>query len=269
MVAELSTSELTRFQQAGIEDRGTVHFQSRGRPTDFYRHAPFPIPFSAEKKYPLLVSVYAGPATTGAAERFTLPNTLTEFGFLVRASIPAAPMAAENAAWMPSTKTLAWWKSMTRPPGLNCLRGGGMWMLSGSASSAPRTAARLPCSACCVTQVFHAACASSPVTDFRNYDTIYTERYLGLPQENKEAYDAASVRHAASLKGRLMLYYGTADDNVHPSNALQLVRPCKEPARVSTAGRPGCRPCFVEPRPDDGVFHREPHPPRAVGNPGG
>jgi dipeptidyl-peptidase-4 len=63
------------------------------------------------------------------------------------------------------------------------------------------------------------------VTDFRNYDTIYTERYLGLPQENKEAYDAASVLHyAGQLQGRLLLYYGTADNNVHPNNAMQLIQ---------------------------------------------
>ena len=73
--------------------------------------------------------------------------------------------------------------------------------------------------------VFQAACASSPVTDYRLYDSIYTERYMGLPQDNKAGYDAGSaVVHAKELKGRLMLYYGTADNNVHPSNSLQLIR---------------------------------------------
>jgi dipeptidyl-peptidase-4 len=63
------------------------------------------------------------------------------------------------------------------------------------------------------------------VTDYRHYDTIYTERYLRTPQENKAGYDAGSaVALADKLKGRLMLYYGTADDNVHPSNTLQLVK---------------------------------------------
>ena len=73
--------------------------------------------------------------------------------------------------------------------------------------------------------LFRAACASSAVTDFRNYDSIYTERYLGLPQESKEAYDAVSVlTHVKQLRGRLMLFYGTADNNVHPNNTLQLVQ---------------------------------------------
>ena len=63
------------------------------------------------------------------------------------------------------------------------------------------------------------------MTDFRNYDTIYTERYMWLPQENKAGYDAGSLMtYADKLKGRLMLYYGTADDNVHPSNMLQFIQ---------------------------------------------
>jgi dipeptidyl-peptidase-4 len=72
--------------------------------------------------------------------------------------------------------------------------------------------------------VFQAACANSAVTDFRHYDSIYTERYLWIPQENKAGYDGSSaMRLAKDLKGRLMIFYGTADDNVHPSNAMQLI----------------------------------------------
>ena len=74
-------------------------------------------------------------------------------------------------------------------------------------------------------EVFSAASASSSVTDWRNYDTIYTERYMWIPDENREGYEAGSVmRYAADLKGRLLLYYATADNNVHPNNSLQLIR---------------------------------------------
>jgi dipeptidyl-peptidase-4 len=73
--------------------------------------------------------------------------------------------------------------------------------------------------------VFQAASASSPVTDRRHYDTIYTERYMWTPQGNTKGYDAGAVMtYVANLKGRLMLYYGTADNNVHPSNSLQLIQ---------------------------------------------
>jgi dipeptidyl-peptidase-4 len=73
--------------------------------------------------------------------------------------------------------------------------------------------------------VFQAASASSPVTDYRLYDSIYTERYMWIPQENKEGYDAGSaMAYADKLQGRLMLFFGTADNNVHPSNTMQLIQ---------------------------------------------
>jgi dipeptidyl-peptidase-4 len=72
--------------------------------------------------------------------------------------------------------------------------------------------------------VYAAASASSPVTAWQHYDSIYTERYMWIPQENKAGYDAGSaMTYAQALKGRLMLYYGTADNNVHPSNMMQLI----------------------------------------------
>ena len=73
-------------------------------------------------------------------------------------------------------------------------------------------------------EVFAAASSSSPPTDWRNYDTIYTERYMWIPQENKQGYDKGSaMTYADSLRGRLMLYYGTMDNNVHPTNMMQLI----------------------------------------------
>ena len=74
-------------------------------------------------------------------------------------------------------------------------------------------------------EAFAAASSSSPPTDWRNYDTIYTERYMWMPQDNAAGYDAgAAMTYAKDLQGRLLLYYGTADNNVHPSNALQLIK---------------------------------------------
>jgi dipeptidyl-peptidase-4 len=73
-------------------------------------------------------------------------------------------------------------------------------------------------------EVFQAACANSAVTDYRNYDTIYAERYMWIPQENQAGFDAARVMsYATNLQGRLMIFYGTADNNVHPANSLQLI----------------------------------------------
>nr|WP_316929036.1 S9 family peptidase [Nitritalea halalkaliphila] len=72
--------------------------------------------------------------------------------------------------------------------------------------------------------VFKAAIAVAPVTTWRYYDTIYTERYLQTPQLNAEGYDAYNpITHVDKLKGELLLIHGTGDDNVHYQNAVDLV----------------------------------------------
>jgi len=71
---------------------------------------------------------------------------------------------------------------------------------------------------------FSAGIAGAPVTDWRLYDSIYTERYMGLPSENKEGYDKTSVIKAAKdLHGELLIVHGLVDDNVHAQNSLQLI----------------------------------------------
>ncbi len=72
--------------------------------------------------------------------------------------------------------------------------------------------------------VFAAAVAVAPVTDWRDYDTAYTERYLGLPAENAQAYERASpLSYAATLKRPLLLAHGIRDDNVHFRHATAFV----------------------------------------------
>ena len=66
--------------------------------------------------------------------------------------------------------------------------------------------------------------AGAPVTDWKLYDTIYTERYMGIPQENPEGYEKSSVLESAdALSGKLLLIHGTIDDNVHLQNTIQFV----------------------------------------------
>ncbi len=71
---------------------------------------------------------------------------------------------------------------------------------------------------------FKAGFAGGPVTDWRYYDSIYTERYLGLPQKNEKGYrDSSPVKYAAQLKGKLLIAHGTGDDNVHFANTLTVI----------------------------------------------
>lgn len=72
--------------------------------------------------------------------------------------------------------------------------------------------------------VFQMAIAVAPVTSWRNYDTVYTERYMQTPQENASGYDDNSpVNFADLLKGDYFLIHGTADDNVHVQNSMQMI----------------------------------------------
>jgi dipeptidyl-peptidase-4 len=69
---------------------------------------------------------------------------------------------------------------------------------------------------------FKAGIAVAPVTSWHNYDSIYTERYMGLPKDNYVAYDNSIVSAAGGLKGALLLVHGTSDDNVHFQNTVQM-----------------------------------------------
>jgi dipeptidyl-peptidase-4 len=80
---------------------------------------------------------------------------------------------------------------------------------------------------------FKAAIAVAPVTSYRYYDTIYTERFMDLPQNNPAGYDDwAPLAHAAKLQGKLLLVHGLLDDNVHPQNSMEMIK------AFIAAGRP-------------------------------
>jgi dipeptidyl-peptidase 4 len=73
--------------------------------------------------------------------------------------------------------------------------------------------------------VFSLAIAVAPVTNWRFYDTIYTERYMQTPQENPSGYDDNSpINHVDKLQGKYLIIHGTADDNVHVQNAMLMIR---------------------------------------------
>jgi len=69
---------------------------------------------------------------------------------------------------------------------------------------------------------FKAGISVAPVTSWRDYDSIYTERWLGLPKDNPSGYDDSMISAASSLRGSLLLVHGTSDDNVHLQNTIQM-----------------------------------------------
>ena len=226
VLAELAKSDLTKFNELGLRPVELLQFKAADGQTDLYGMLHFPSNFRPFKKYPLLVNVYAGPETTGARETFTQPSALTELGFLV-ASFDSRGASGRGKRFLDSIYLkLGTVEIDDQAAGVKSLwdrryvdkKRVGIFGTSYGGTAAAMCLLRYP-------GVFQAAVSSSPVTDFRNYDTIYTERYLWLPQENKTAYDTASLLSCADkLNGRLLLYYGTADNNVHPNNVMQLIQ---------------------------------------------
>jgi dipeptidyl-peptidase-4 len=226
VVGELATSDLAKFEQLGLERVELFTFTAADGKTPLHGMLHFPSNFDATKRYPLLVSVYGGPATNGANENFTLPNRLTEYGFLV-ATIDSRSAAGRGKQFLDAIyqklgtveidDQAAGVKALAARPYVDGQRVGIHGTSYGGYVSA-MALMRHP-------DVFQAASASSPVTDWRHYDSIYSERYMWIPSENRVGYDSGSVMtYVPNLKGRLMLYYGTADNNVHPSNMMALVQ---------------------------------------------
>ena len=226
VIAELATSDVAKHQQLRLQPVELFTFKAADGTTDLHGMLHKPSNFDPSKKYPVLVTVYAGPATNGARETFTLPHPYTEFGFLV-VSLDSRSAAGRGKRFLDAIyqklgvvevdDQAAGIKALCTRSYVDCGRVGIYGTSYGGYVSA-LAILRHP-------DVFQAASAMSPVTDWRQYDTIYTERYMWIPQENTAGYDAGSAMpYADRLRGRLMLYYGTADNNVHPNHTMQLIQ---------------------------------------------
>jgi dipeptidyl-peptidase-4 len=173
----------------------------------------------------MLVSVYGGPRTNGASETFTTPHPLTEYGFLV-VTMDSRSAGGRGKEFLDAIyMKLGVVEVDDQAAGIRSLWGRayvdrnrvGIFGTSYGGYVSALALLRHP-------DAFQVASASSPVTDWRHYDTIYTERYMWTPQGNEAGYDAGSaMTYAEDLRGRLMLYYGTADNNVHTTNTMQLI----------------------------------------------
>jgi len=224
-VAELAKSDVAKYEQLGLKPAELYTFTAADGKTQLHALLQKPSNFDSTKKYPVLVTVYGGPATNGARETFTTPSPLTEYGFIVL-SIDSRSAAGRGKRFLDAIyQKLGTVEIDDQAEGVKALwdrpyidrNRVGIFGTSYGGYASGLALLRHP-------DVFAAASSSSPVTDWRHYDSIYTERYMWLPDENKSGYDAGSLMaYADKLKGRLMLYYGTADNNVHPSNMMQLV----------------------------------------------
>jgi dipeptidyl-peptidase 4 len=227
----LAVADTSRLAALHVSPPEIFKYKAADGKTDCYGILYRPTNFDPSKRYPLLVDVYAGPEFNSVSESYMGkpyggPETLTELGFLVAAFDGRNAKGRGKAFRDPEYRKLGITDIDDQAAGVRFLRqrsyvDPGRVGIQGTSYGGYASAMcllRYP-------DLFQAACAQSSPTDWRNYDTIYTERYMGLPEDNKAAYDAGSaMTYAPNLRGKLMLYFGTADNNVHPANTLQLIR---------------------------------------------
>ena len=226
-VAEVAQSDTNRFAELGLKKSELFAYQAADGRTRLYGQIQFPSNFDPSRKYPVLVHVYGGPGAVSntARETFVLPDAHTEYGFLVvnldSRAVPGRGKRVLDTIYMKLGRVeiddmAEGVKALSNRPYVDRTRVG-IYGTSYGGYASLMSLLRYP-------DLYAAASASSAVTDWRHYDTIYTERYMWTPEANKSGYEAGSaMTHARALKGRLLIYYGTADNNVHPSNAMQLI----------------------------------------------
>lgn len=226
----IAESDVSGLEDLGKEPVEMFTFTSADGETELHGMLAKPSNFDPSKSYPMLVGVYSGPRTNGARETFSTGSTLTEFGFLV-ASLDARSAGGRGKEFLDAIyENLGVTEIDDLAAGVRHLRerdyvdgdNVGIYGTSYGGYASAMAILRHP-------DAFQAASAASAVTDWRHYDTIYTERYMYTPQANADGYDAGSaMTYADQLEGALMIYYGTADNNVHPNNSMQLIQALQE-----------------------------------------
>ena len=188
-----------------------------------------PYNFDESKKYPVLMYVYGGPGSQTVLDswdrNYMWYQMLCQQGYIV-VSIDNRGTGGRGAKFKKCTyKELGKLETIDQIEGAKYLANLGYtdenrigiwgWSYGGYMSSLCLLKGN---------KYFKSAIAVAPVTNWRFYDTIYTERYMQTPQENPNGYDLNSpINHVDSLKGNFLLIHGSADDNVHVQNTYEMV----------------------------------------------
>jgi dipeptidyl aminopeptidase/acylaminoacyl peptidase len=187
-----------------------------------------PANFDPKRRYPVWFMTYGGPHAPTIHDSWgggrVMDEALAQMGFVVFRCDP------RSASGKGACSTWVAYKKLGLPE-LEDIETAIRWLNSHSYIDASRIGMSghsyggfMTAFALTHSKLFAAGIAGAPVTDWRNYDTIYTERYMNTPQENPDGYNATSVvKAAAKLHGKLLLLHGLMDDNVHVQNTVQLV----------------------------------------------
>jgi dipeptidyl-peptidase-4 len=229
-----------------LEDNAKLRSNSRAllsQPTEFLRldigegvtldgWLMKPKEFDPGKKYPILVYVYGEPAAQTVVDRWDgwhgiFHRALAQAGYIVASFDNRGTPAPKGSAWRKivygsvgvlssKEQALALQALERRCPYIDANRVA-VWGRSGGGSNTLNLMFRHP-------EIYQVGMAVAPVPDQRLYDSIYQERFMGLPQENEIGYKAGSaINFAQGLQGKLLLVHGSGDDNVHYQGTELLV----------------------------------------------
>jgi dipeptidyl-peptidase 4 len=189
-----------------------------------------PPDFTPSKKYPILVAVYGGPQAQEVRDvwggsTFLWHELMAQKGYIIFTLDNRGSYNRGHAFETPIYHHFGAVELQDQLAGVNYLKSlpyvdasrMGIW---GWSYGGYMTLYAMTHTA----DIFKAGASVAPVSDWHLYDTIYTERYMGRPQENAEGYkDSSPVNQAGQLKGSLMMVHGTGDDNVHFANTSEML----------------------------------------------
>ena len=185
-----------------------------------------PAGFNPSQKYPVLITQYSGPNSQQVLDNFRVGwnEYLAQEGFVVVSVDPRGTGARGEAFRKATYMQLGKYESDDMVEAARYLAGqsyidGQKIAIWGWSYGGFMTALTMSKGG----ELFRAGISVAPVTSWRFYDSIYTERYMRTPRENPDGYDDNSpLSHAGKIKGRMLLVHGTADDNVHVQNSMEL-----------------------------------------------
>ena len=229
-VRELGATKIDKaFTDLKLIKPENIVFKAADGKTDLDAVVFKPADFDPAKKYPMILSVYGGPEARQTYNRFLLNDrrqTLAQLGFIVLSTdhrgsgrrgkkfatqmyMKLGQIEVNDHAEAALTLSKRAYVDGSRVGIFGHSYGGYLTIMA---------LLKKP-------DIFHVGVSGAPVTDWRNYDTIYTERYMRRPKDNPDGYEQNSAMNfAENLKGKLFIHHGAVDDNVHPGNSVQLLQ---------------------------------------------
>lgn len=228
IVKELGNTKGPEFDQYQLAKTELIRVKSEDGLYDLPMKVTWPLNFDKNKKYPVLVSVYGGPNSTGVMDTWSLSGAQQFYAKegLIQVSMDhraSGHFGKEGVNYM--YHNLGYWEMKDYGAMVK-------WLIANAGADPARVCITgfsyggyMSCYAMTFgADVFTHAMAGGSVTDWTLYDSHYTERYMGTPADNAEGYKSSSVfTHLNKYKGNMQIVHGVIDENVHMQNSLQLI----------------------------------------------